>query len=47
MSGPEHAGGADRRLALALGLAAAGGALTAPARPAAAQPYRPDPACGW
>ncbi len=42
MSGSELVSGTDRRLALALGLAAAGSALAAPAHPAAAQPYGPD-----
>jgi quercetin dioxygenase-like cupin family protein len=42
MSGSELTNGVDRRAALALGLAAAGGALAAPTHPAAAQPYRPD-----
>ena len=41
MSGSEHVTGADRRLALALGLTAIGSAVAAPAR-TAAQPYRPD-----
>jgi hypothetical protein len=42
MSGSQCAGGADRRLALALGLTAVGGALATPVHPAAAQPCRPD-----
>jgi hypothetical protein len=42
MSGSELVRGTDRRLALALGLTAMGGALAAPARPTAAQPYRAD-----
>ena len=42
MSELERASGAERRLALVLGITAAGGVLSAPARPAAAQPYRPD-----
>jgi hypothetical protein len=41
MSGSEHVTGADRRLALALGLTAIGSVVAAPAR-TAAQPYRPD-----
>ena len=42
MSGSELVIGTDRRLALALGLAAAGSALATPAHPAAAQPYGPN-----
>jgi len=42
MSGSEFGKGTDRRLALALGLAATGSALVAPTHPAAAQPYGPD-----
>ncbi len=42
MSGSEFVSGTDRRLAFALGLAAAGSALVAPAHPAAAQPYGPN-----
>src|SRR5215213_5657319 len=42
MSASGHLNTADRRLALTLGLAAAGAALAASVRPAAAQPYRPD-----
>lgn len=42
MNGSELVSGTDRRLVLALGLAAAGSTLAAPAHPAAAQPYGPD-----